>query len=139
MLKRVIKRELLNGKTTFRTSINIHNIIILRFNILKNRKDIKPDIFSINSVIKAHANTRDKKGALKYFKLIDDYNLTPDLITMNAMIHVCGQVGDHQLAEKFYDMMLIIGITPDLFTMNSMISGIIITIILLSSLYDYYL
>lgn len=93
------------------------------------RKDIKPTITIINSIIKAHVKSRDKKGALKYFKLVDAYNLMPDLVTMNAMIHVCGQVGDHLLAEKFYDMMTTIGITPDLFTMNSMISGIIVIII----------
>lgn len=127
---------LLNTTTTITTYINI----VLRFNILIRRRDLRPDIFSINSVIKAHANNRDKKGALKYFKLIDDYNLTPDLITMNAMIHVCGQVGDHHLAEKFYDMMLVIGITPDIFTMNSMISGIvIITSNFIITVYNYYI
>eukprot|EP00002_Diphylleia_rotans_P026006 TRINITY_DN5165_c0_g2_i1.p1 TRINITY_DN5165_c0_g2~~TRINITY_DN5165_c0_g2_i1.p1 ORF type:complete len:782 (+),score=150.26 TRINITY_DN5165_c0_g2_i1:49-2394(+) len=67
---------------------------------LKEKKDFKPTIVTVNTILKACALSRDNRRAEIVLSWIKDYNLTPSSRTLLRAVHTFVRVHQHEIAAN---------------------------------------
>lgn len=82
----------------------------------------KPDLVLFNSLIYAHANSRNIDGALYYYQImLNDYNIKPDIVTYTSIMKGYEICGDTKNINYMFNTMINSGVQINIQTMNTII------------------